>query len=165
MFNATKLQAAQKGHKYMESRKPKKLYKTILADPPWNIDQKGNYGAINHYNLMTLDQIKAMPIADLAAPNSHLYLWVTNGVLPYGFEVLEAWGFQFRSIFTWIKPRLGLGHYMRNATEHVLFGTRGKAPVLFRAQPNWGFFPVQDHSHKPEEFHQIVKRVVARTIS
>ena len=136
-----------------------KLYKTILVDPPWDVDQRSRYGAINHYDLMTVDKIKAMPVADLAEPNSHLYLWITNGTMPHGFDVLAAWGFQFRSIFTWIKPKLGLGNYFRNSTEHVLFATRGKAPVLFKAQPSWGFFPVQDHSHKPEEFHQIIERL------
>jgi len=135
-----------------------KLYKTIMADPPWNIEQKGRYGAINHYDLMTLAQIKAMPVADLVEPNSHAWLWVTNNTLRQGFDVLEAWGFTPRSIFTWINPRLGLGVYLRNATEHVLFGTRGKAPILFRAQPNWLFAPRQDHSHKPEEQYSIIQR-------
>ena len=143
----------------MEQNKPKKLYETIIADPPWNIFQKSERGAVNHYQLMTLDEIKNMPISDLVEPNAHCWLWVTNGTLRHGYDVLEAWGFIPRSVFTWVKPKLGLGNYLRNSTEHVLLGTRGKAPVLFKAQPNWGFFPVQDHSHKPEEFHEIVKRV------
>jgi N6-adenosine-specific RNA methylase IME4 len=54
---------------------------------------------------------------------------------------------------------MGLGNYLRNATEHILLGTRGKAPVLFKAQPNWLFAPVQDHSHKPEEQYAIIERV------
>jgi len=139
--------------------KTRKLYRTIDADPPWDVEQKGARGAAIHYDLMTLDQIKAMPIADLCEPNAHCWLWVTNATLRHGYDVLEAWGFTPRSIFTWVKPRMGLGNYLRNATEHVLLGTRGKAPVLFNAQPNWGFFPRQDHSHKPEEFQEIVKRV------
>jgi N6-adenosine-specific RNA methylase IME4 len=158
-FTGCKTQGQKGKEKSMESTQAKKLYKTIIADPPWELDQRGNYGAINHYSLLSLDKIKAMPVADLAQPNAHLYLWVTNGVLPYGFEVLKAWGFEFRSIYTWVKPRLGLGNYMRNATEHVLFATRGKAPVLFKGQPTWGFFPLQEHSHKPEEFHRLVERL------
>jgi N6-adenosine-specific RNA methylase IME4 len=137
----------------------KKLYRTILADPPWSIEQGGNYGAINHYDLMPLEKIKAMPVADLTAPDAHAWLWVTNTTLRHGFDVLDAWGFKPRSVFTWIKPRMGLGVYLRNATEHVLLGTRGKAPVLFKAQPNWLFAPFQDHSHKPEELYQIIQRV------
>lgn len=144
----------------MENNKPKKLYKTVMADPPWDIQQKGvSRGAARHYNLMTLSQIKNMPIADLVDPEgSHCWLWVTNATLRHGYDVLEAWGFTPRSVFTWTKSRLGLGVYLRNATEHILLGTRGKAPILFNAQPNWGFFPVQDHSHKPEEQYAIIER-------
>ena len=139
--------------------KQHKKYKTLLADPPWDVMQKGSLGAHNHYNLMTLERIKTMPVADLMEENAHLYLWVTNAVLPFGFEVLKAWGFEFRSIFTWVKPRIGLGNYMRNATEHVLFATRGKAPVKFKGQPTWGFYPLQKHSHKPEELHKMIERL------
>ena len=134
-------------------------YKTILADPPWDIQQKGkSRGAIKHYNLMTLDRIKAMPIADLVEENAHCWLWVTNATLEAGYEVLRAWGFTPRSIYTWCKPRLGLGVYLRNCTEHLLLGTRGKAPIQFKGQMNWGFMPLQDHSHKPEEVYDIIER-------
>ncbi|MDR1538179.1 MAG: hypothetical protein LBU32_09340 [Clostridiales bacterium] len=95
---------------------------------------------------MALGQIKAMPVADLAAENAHCWLWVTNATLRHGYDVLEAWGFTPRSVFSWIKPRLGLSIYLRNATEHVLLGTRGKAPV-------------QNHGHKPEEQCAIIQRV------
>ena len=137
---------------------PKK-WRTILADPPWDILQRGNNGAIKHYNLMSLERIKAMPIADLAEDNAHCWLWVTNGTLRYGYDVLEAWGFTPRSTFTWIKPRFTLGVYLRNATEHILLGTKGKAPVKFNGQATWGFYPLQGHSHKPEEVYDIIERV------
>lgn len=134
-------------------------FATILADPPWDIHQGGNYGAINHYSLMSLDRIKKMPVGDLAAPNAHLWLWVTNATLRAGFDVIEAWGFTPRSPLTWVKPRYTLGNYLRNATEHLLFATRGKAPVEFRSQPTWMFAPLQDHSHKPEEQYAVIERV------
>jgi len=133
-------------------------YATVLADPPWNVEQKGARGASRHYNLEPLDRIKAIPVADLCEKDAHCWLWVTNATLRAGFDVLEAWGFTPRSVFTWIKPRMGLGMYLRNATEHVLLGTKGKAPILFNAQPNWLFAPLQDHSHKPEELHKIIER-------
>jgi N6-adenosine-specific RNA methylase IME4 len=140
-----------------------KLYRTIMADPPWDVQQKGgknSLGAGRHYNLMTLDEIKAMPVADLADPeSSHCWLWVTNATLRHGYDVLEAWGFTPRSPLTWCKPRFTLGQYLRNSTEHVLLGTRGKAPVLFRSQPTWMFAPLQEHSHKPEEQYDIIERV------
>ena len=136
-----------------------KKYKTVLADPPWDVNQRGNYGAINHYDLMSLERIKAMPVKDLVEDNAHCWLWCTNAALRYGYEVLEAWGFTPRSVFTWIKPRFNLGVYLRNATEHMLLGTRGKAPVQFKRQGTWGFYPIQDHSHKPEELFSMIERV------
>lgn len=71
---------------------------------------------------------------------------------------MEAWGFTYRSCLTWVKPRLGLGQYLRNQTEHVLLGTHGKAPILFRGQDTWFYAPVQEHSHKPEGQHAISER-------
>lgn len=136
-----------------------KKYKTILADPPWDINQKGKRGAIRHYPLMPLDQIKAMPVADLSEENAHLYLWIPNGLLPEGLEVVKAWGFTYRSPIYWIKPRMTLGVYVRSASETCLFATRGRAPVKFHAQPNWLFAPLQDHSHKPEEQFAIIERL------
>ena len=145
--------------KTINIRKNPTKYKTILADPPWDIQQKGkSRGAIKHYNLMTLERIKAMPIADLVEENAHCWLWVTNATLEAGFDVLRAWGFTPRSIYTWVKPRLGLGVYLRNCTEHLLLGTRGKAPIQFKGQMNWGFMPLQNHSHKPEEVYDIIER-------
>ena len=135
------------------------LFRTVLADPPWDVQQKGERGAQAHYRLMTVAQVKGMPVSGLAAPDAHCWLWVTNATLRAGFEVLEAWGFTPRSPLTWIKPRLGLGNYLRNATEHLILGTRGNAPVRFRAQPTWMFAPLQDHSHKPEEQYAVIERI------
>ncbi len=134
-------------------------FRTIMADPPWDIGQKGHLGAQTHYRLMPLTRIKNMPVADLAEDNAHLYLWVINGAIREGVEVMEAWGFTYRSPLTWIKPRLGLGHYLRNQTEHLLLGTRGRAPVKFRGQGTWMFAPLQDHSHKPEEQYAVIERL------
>jgi len=136
-----------------------KIFRTILIDPPWDFHGGGTYGPARHYGLMPLDRIKAMPVKDLADENSHCWLWCTAAALRYGYEVLEAWGFTPRSIFTWVKPRFTLGVYLRNATEFMLFGTRGKAPVQFKGQGSWGFFPLQKHSQKPEEQYAIIERL------
>lgn len=133
-------------------------YRTILADPPWDMQQKGTLGAIKHYPLMRLRQIADLPVGQMATPDAHLWLWATNASLPHAFGVLQSWGFTFRSVLTWIKPRFGLGQYLRNQTEHVLLGTRGKAPVQFRAQGSWFYAPLQEHSHKPEEQYAIIER-------
>ncbi len=134
-------------------------FRTILADPPWDIQQKGRLGAASHYDLMPLSRILAMPVGDLAEEHAHVWLWVTNATLRAGYDVMETWGFTPRSPLTWVKPRLGLGNYLRNATEHLILGTRGDAPVRYRAQPTWLFAPLQEHSHKPEEQYAVIERV------
>lgn len=141
-------------------------YGVIAADPPWDVQQKGSLGADKHYDLLTLDQIKGMgeAVLALADDNAHLYLWVTNATLRVGYDVMEAWGFTPRSPLTWVKPRFTLGNYLRNATEHVLFGTRGKAPVQFKSQPTWVFAPLQEHSVKPDEMYSIIDRVSGRDV-
>lgn len=143
----------------MTEPRPTKQYCTILADPPWDVEQKGARGAEQHYNLMTLEGIAAMPVSDLVTADAHLWLWVTNATLRAGYDIAEAWGFTVRSPLTWVKFRLGLGMYLRNSTEHLLFATRGHAPVRFRSQPTWFNAPAQDHSHKPEEQYALIERV------
>ncbi len=140
-------------------------FSVIYADPPWEIAQRSGLGAERHYNLMTLEEIKVMPVADLAEDDAHLWLWVTNATLEHGYDVMRAWGFEPRSPLTWIKPRFTLGMYLRNATEHLLFGTRGKAPVKFRSQPTWMFAPLQDHSVKPDEAYSVIDRVSGKDTS
>jgi len=138
-------------------------YPTILADPPWDIQQLGNRGAGRHYRLMSLSQICSLHVGgrrveELATDDAHLWLWVTNASIHAGQQVMEAWGFSYRSCLTWIKPRLGLGVYLRNQTEHLLLGVRGRAPIRFRSQGSWFYAPVQEHSHKPEEQYAIIER-------
>lgn len=140
---------------------PPGTYATISADPPWPNQQKGGHlgqGADRHYALMPVERIAALPVHRLAAESAHLWLWVTNASLWAGKQVMEAWGFSYRSILTWIKPRYGLGQYLRTQTEHLLLGVRGTAPVLFRGQGSWFYAPVQEHSHKPEEQYAIIER-------
>lgn len=133
-----------------------KKYNTLVADPPWQ-----GQGGEKHYMTLRMSTLKDMgdDVRSIMADDAHCWIWCTNATILAAHELLEAWGFEYRSMLTWIKPRLGLGRYLRNMSEHVVLGTRGNAPVEFRAQGTWLFAPVQDHSHKPEEFHQIVTRV------
>ena len=97
-------------------------FPTILADPPWDVLQRGGRGAHRHYPLMSTEHIAALPVGRLASTDAHLWLWVTNATLFAGHVVMEAWGFTYRSCLTWVKPGLGLGSsYLRNNTEHLLF--------------------------------------------
>ena len=137
-------------------------FRTIVADPPWTHNQVsgGGYGgAIGHYDLMTLDRIKDMPIAEMADENAHLYLWVTNSNIDEGLEVVKAWGFRYITMFHWIKPRMGVGNYLRNASETCIFAVRGKLPPKCRTQINWLISYPTIHSEKPREFMSIVERV------
>ena len=131
-------------------------FATVLVDPPWPA-QSGE----KHYRTMSLARIKALPVGALAARDAHLWLWTTNALLPKAYEVAEAWGFTVRSPLTWVKFRLGLGgrYQLRNATEQLLFCTRGRAPLGSRSQPTWFNAPVTEHSRKPAEQFAIIERV------
>ena len=131
-------------------------FATILVDPPWPL-QSGE----KHYRTMSLARIMTLPVGSLAARDAHLWLWTTNALLPKAYEVAEAWGFTVRSPLTWVKFRLGLGgrYQLRNATEQLLFCTRGRAPLGSRSQPTWFNAPVQEHSRKPAEQFAIIERV------
>ena len=131
-------------------------FATILVDPPWPLQ-----GGEKHYRTMSLARITALPVGALAARDAHLWLWTTNALLPKAYEVAEAWGFTVRSPLTWVKFRLGLGgrYQLRNATEQLLFCTRGKAPLGSRSQPTWFNAPVTEHSRKPAEQFAIIERV------
>lgn len=139
-------------------------YDVLHVDPPWNVQQTGARGASQHYDLMSLDQIKGMgeAVRALAEDDAHLWLWVTNATLRDGYDVIEEWGFTPRSPLTWIKPRFTLGNFLRNATEHVIFATRGKAPVQFKSQPTWAYWPLLEHSVKPDEIYSVIDRVSGR---
>jgi len=141
-----------------EAATNRSAYRTILADPPWSIVQTGHRGAETHYPLMDVEAICGLRVDRLCAEDAHLWLWVTNASLHAGKQVMEAWGFSYRSCLTWIKPRFGMGVYLRNQTEHLLLGVQGKAPVLFHGQGTWFYAPVQEHSHKPEEQYAIIER-------
>lgn len=138
-------------------------YRAVLADPPWRAQQRGRYGAGRHYLLMSDARILGLGSAlrQIMAAQSFCFLWVTTATVPLGLKVLEAWGFRYTSFYFWAKPRYTMGHTFRNAGELLLLGVRGSGTtVAFRGQPNWGLHPLQEHSHKPEEMHQIVERLV-----
>jgi len=137
-------------------------YKSVhcfYGDPPWSRHQKGRLGAIQHYDLMTLDQIKQMPIKYLAADDSIIFLWVTPGLMKEGIEVIESWGFRYVDEMVWDKYYLGLGLRVRHTHEPLLIGIKGKPPTLCKNQPSLVRAVRQDHSHKPEEFFPIIERM------
>lgn len=154
-----------------------KKYKTIYADPPWQFSNRTGKIApenkrLSRYSTMCLDDIKALPVSEVADEHAHLYLWVPNALLPEGLEVMKAWGFEYKTNLIWEKVRKdgfpdgrGVGFYFRNATEVLLFGVRtprksetyrtlapGRSQVnIIRAQKH-------EHSRKPAEFADLIER-------
>lgn len=154
------------------SRLDGQRYKTILADPPWQFQNRTGKMApehkrLNRYGTMTLDDIKALPVARTAADTAHLYMWVPNALLPEGIEVMRAWGFHYKSNLVWHKIRKdggsdgrGVGFYFRNVTELILFGVRGKnARTLApgRTQVNYLSSRKREHSRKPDEQYPLIE--------
>ena len=150
-----------------------KKYKTIYADPPWQFSNRTGKMApehrrLNRYSTMKLNDIKRMPVSDVADEKSHLYLWVPNALLPEGLEVMKAWGFEYKTNLIWEKVRKdgmpdgrGVGFYFRNVTEIVLFGIKGDNNRTLqpgRSQVNLLRSMKREHSRKPDEWIDLIER-------
>ena len=150
-----------------------KKYKTILADPPWQFQNRTGKVApehkrLNRYPTMRLNDIASLPVREIAAEKAHLYLWVPNALLPDGLAVMRAWGFEYKTNIVWEKVRKdgepdgrGVGFYFRNVTELLLFGIRGQhnrtlSPA--RSQVNLLRTMKREHSRKPDEIYPIIER-------
>lgn len=139
-------------------------YSTIVADPPWCSPRFGGNTRRGHprkhYTVTTTDDICAMPVADIAAPNAHLWVWGTNAMMEDAYRVVRAWGFSPITVVTWCKQGPGVGYYLRNNTEHAIFATRGKPLVPdTKAMASWFVWPRGEHSAKPDAFLDLVEQV------
>ena len=135
-------------------------FSTIYADVPWSYDNKASRGAAdNHYPTLTVEQIAALPIRQLATDSAHLHLWTTNAFLFDAKRVIEAWGFIYKSALIWVKPQLGLGNYYRNAHEYMLLGCRGRRRFRRADCKSWIEAPRTRHSRKPPEVRQLIESV------
>ena len=144
---------------------------TILADPPWRFSNRTGKVAPEHrrlrrYPTMTLEEICALPATTHAAERSHLYLWVPNALLREGLQVMDQWGFTYKTTLTWYKIRLdggpdgrGVGFYFRNVTETVLFGVKGAMRTLAPGRRQVNIIPTRkrEHSRKPDELYTIIE--------
>lgn len=150
----------------------KKRFATILSDPPWQFQNRTGKVAPEHkrlarYPTMSLDDIKALPVSNIAEETAHLYVWVPNALLPWGIEVMQAWGFTYKSNIVWHKIRKdggsdgrGVGFYFRNVTELMLFGIRGKNARTLkpgRTQVNYLSSRKREHSRKPDEQYRLIE--------
>lgn len=148
-------------------------FSTIYADPPWRFQHRTGkvspeHKRLSRYDTMDLEDIKAMPVKDIAADKCHLYLWVPNAILPEGLDVMKSWGFEYKGNIVWEKIRKdgwpdgrGMGFYFRNVTELLLFGVRGMPNRTLspaRAQVNLVRAQKREHSRKPDEIVSIIER-------
>jgi N6-adenosine-specific RNA methylase IME4 len=149
-----------------------KRFSTVLADPPWQFQNRTGKMApehkrLNRYPTMNLSEIMALPISEFVAESAHLYLWVPNALLPDGIKVIQAWGFTYKTNLIWYKTRKdggpdrrGVGFYFRNVTEVLLFATKGKNVRTLkpgRTQPNILISTKREHSRKPDEQYTVIE--------
>lgn len=147
-------------------------FSTILADPPWRFANRTGKVAPEHrrlsrYGTMSVEEISALPVAQIATDTAHLYMWVLNALLPEGLKVLSDWGFTYKTNLVWHKVRKdggsdgrGVGFYFRNVTELILFGVRGKNARTLdpgRSQVNYMGTRKREHSRKPDEQYNIIE--------
>lgn len=151
--------------------KAKGFYSTILADPPWQFQNRTGKVAPEHrrllrYPTMDLEEIKNLPVGKVSAAKSHLYLWVPNALLKEGLEVMREWGFTYKTNIVWYKIRKdggpdgrGVGFYFRNVTELILFGVRGSMRTLQPGRTKVNLFSTRkrEHSRKPDEIFDIIE--------
>jgi N6-adenosine-specific RNA methylase IME4 len=150
----------------------RKKYSTILADPPWQFQNRTGKVAPEHrrlsrYVTLTFEKIKTLPVSEISEEMAHLYLWIPNALLPQGLAVMKTWGFTYKSNIVWLKIRKdggpdgrGVGFYFRNVTELILFGVKGKnARTLApgRSQVNYIASRKREHSRKPDEQYPLIE--------
>ena len=139
-------------------------YQVILADPPWRYEFSPTISraAENQYETMPLDDICALPMTDIAAPDAVLFLWVPPAMVVHAaHQVLEAWGFKARAQAVWVKPSVGTGFYFRNRHENLILAVRGTPPVPASENVLDSVIeaPRGRHSEKPAEVHERIERM------
>ncbi len=135
-------------------------FATITMDPPWALEDDNAFGrASPDFGLMDVPALAALPVERLADVDCHLYCWITNRMLPHGFQLFEKWGFRYVGCLTWCKPSIGIGTYFRGSTEHVLFGVRGSQMLKRKDIGTWFAAPrgPDGHSSKPPSFYDLVE--------
>jgi N6-adenosine-specific RNA methylase IME4/ParB-like chromosome segregation protein Spo0J len=135
-------------------------YRVIVADVPWPYekrDEDPSRRGVRPYATMSIAGICAIDVSAIAHEDSILWFWVTNHHMREAFQVLDAWGFEQKTILTWGKSKLGCGDWLRGQTEHAILATRGKPTVTLTNQTTLLNAPVRGHSQKPVEFYDLVE--------
>ena len=139
-------------------------YGVILTDPPWHFRTWSSKGAGRSpvYDTMTFEQLAELPVAASAAPDCALFMWAVDSHLQTAFDLIEAWGFTYKTIgFIWVKPSIGMGYWTRKQAEICLLGTRGKPKRLNAGISQVIKAPRREHSRKPDETYRCIEELVA----
>lgn len=147
-----------------------KKYNVIYADPPWSYentslkaDDAGKEISVDdRYDLMSLEDLKQMPIKELADKDSVCFMWATNPLLPEALELLKAWGFRYKTMLTWKKTSCS-GYWFMGITEHILFGVRGNVKAFRSGELNFYACKSGGHSQKPHYFRELISKVVKKS--
>jgi N6-adenosine-specific RNA methylase IME4/DNA-binding XRE family transcriptional regulator len=154
----------------IDIKKAEKKYNIIYADPPWRYWESGNKNQSEHYSTMTIEDICNLPIKDIAADDSVLFLWVTYPILDSAFKVIESWGFKYSTAaFVWVKknktadtPFFGCGAWTRANSELCLLATRGSVQRLDATISQVIESPIEEHSKKPDVVRELIERLVGK---
>jgi N6-adenosine-specific RNA methylase IME4 len=141
-----------------------RLYPVVYADPPWRYEHSmtDNRKIENQYPTMTLEEICNLPVGDIAAPDAVLLLWTTSPKLAESMDVINAWGFVYRTCIVWDKERIGMGYYARQQHELLLIASRGSIPVPEPENRPASVIRLKrdnEHSAKPHEFYTLIERM------
>lgn len=137
-----------------------KTFGTIYADPPWAYDNQASENATSrHYENMSIEEISSLPIKKLTNDKAHLHLWTTNNFVFECPEIIEAWGFEYKSILVWIKNGLGMGNYWRVTHEFLVTSVKGSQTFLEHNHKSWIELRRGRHSSKPEEIVDKIEKV------
>jgi N6-adenosine-specific RNA methylase IME4 len=135
-------------------------FRVIVVDPPWQYDNRAedaSHRAANPYPSMSIEEITALDVAGRAHADCVLWLWTTNAHIPHAFAIVEAWGFEYKTLLTWVKDQMGTGDWLRGQTEHCLMAVRGQPVVTLTNQTTAISGPLRGHSEKPDEFYRLVE--------
>lgn len=146
-------------------------YNVIYADPPWTFKTRSAKGAgkspSKHYKTMSIEDICNLPVKEVAAKDAILFMWVYQPLLPEALEVMESWGFEYKTIaFVWDKltvhgkRHMSTGYYSRVGMEMVILGRRGNPPRVADKGVRQVFSAsIREHSRKPDEVYDFIERL------
>ena len=133
---------------------------TVYADPPWAYSNTATRANVQgeYAKTMSVEEICEEPVSQLCEENAHLHLWTTSSFLPHAFRVIDAWGFEYKSSFVWVKPQLGIGNYWRISHEIMLTGVKGKLTFADHGLQSWAMHDRTRHSQKPHEIRRMIEK-------